>query len=104
MSEGAAAAVADERPLSAASSSLNGWAAEKTEPNWCRKTRSLESRAASGPSGAAQELLRGRRAGPLEHDAAVEEEYAGELEPEPALEVPRHQLGRDPGAHVVGER
>jgi hypothetical protein len=33
--------------------------------------------------------------------AAVEQQDAGEVERQPALEVARHQLGGDRGAHVV---
>ena len=103
VAEGAAAAVADERPL------IGGllvaqWVGRRED----RAELVPEDALAGEPGGeraerAAQQLLRGRRAGPLEHDAAVEEEHAGELEPEPALEVPRHQLGRDRRAHVVGD-
>ena len=88
---------------SAASSSPSGCASEKTEPNCWRKTRSLESRAKRAPKRLRR--IRWPRIGlrAFEHHAAVEEQDPGDVHLQLPLEVARHQLVGDRGAHVVGD-
>ncbi len=69
----------------------------------------VEEAAAAEPGGErperpAEQLLGGGEAGRLDDDAAVEEEHAGELPAESALDVARHQLGRHRGTHVVADQ
>ena len=88
---------------SSASSSVSGCPGEKIEPNCWRKKRSLESREKSGPDGAAEKALAERGTGGVLDHRAVQQQGAGDLHLERALEVAGHQLGRDRGAHVMGD-
>ena len=88
---------------SAASSALSGCSAEKTRENWARKPRSVVQPREDGPQAAAQEPLADRRLRQVQQHAAVEEQRAGQVDPELAAQVAGHQLGRDRGPHVVAD-
>ncbi len=103
MAEGAAAVVADQRPL------VDPLAVGQRVRRREDRAELVAEDALAGEPGdertdaAAQRLLRRRRAGPFEHHAAVEEQDPGQLHLQLALQVARHQLVGDRGAHVVGE-
>jgi hypothetical protein len=103
VAEGAAAVVADQRPL------VGGL---RLAQRVCLREDRAELVAEEALAGeprdqwtetAAQSLLRRCRAGRFQHHAAVEEHDPGNLHLQPALEVARHQLIGDRGPHVVGD-
>src|SRR3954469_11456054 len=55
------------------------------------------------PDGAAEKTLADRGTGGVLNHRAVEQQGAGDLHLERTLEIPRHQLGGDGSAHVVGD-
>ena len=103
VTEGAAAVVADQRPLVVGLGVIE-WVVRRED-----RAELLAEDALAGelgderPEAAAQRPLRQRRAGGFQHHAAVEEDDPGEVDLQPAFEVTRHQLVGDRGAHVVGE-
>ena len=103
MPQGAPAVVADQRPL------IGGLLRVERVLSRKEGAELLAENALVGEPGeepahpAPEQPLRRREAGALQDDAAVEQQRPGQLEIQPPLEIARHQLGCNGGAHVMGD-
>ena len=101
VTEGATAVVADQRPLVGGLGRRQRVGGREHLAELAAKERLGGEPREDAAEAAAQQPLAERQARPVEDDAAVEQQGAAQIEPEPALEVAGEQLGRHRGAHVM---